>query len=214
MFMMSFFEIPHLSYGGRLVLLNSVLSSFPMFMMSFFEIPKSILRSLDFYRFRFFWQGNNDKKKYRLARWDMLCHPKDPRGLEINLRIKNKCLLSLLKVREDFLGCGIFTVRDGSQTRFWEDIWVGSNPLKDQFLSLYNIVHYPHKTVLSNGRDAFIWGLHRHGQFSVRSMYHFLIDQGALFTGNFIWNLKIPLKIMIFLWYLHHVVILAKDSQG
>jgi hypothetical protein len=28
----------HLSYGGRLVLINSVLSSLPMFMMSFFEV--------------------------------------------------------------------------------------------------------------------------------------------------------------------------------
>jgi hypothetical protein len=29
-----------LSVGGRLVLLNSVLSSLPMFMLSFFEVPK------------------------------------------------------------------------------------------------------------------------------------------------------------------------------
>ncbi|WVZ64383.1 hypothetical protein U9M48_013904 [Paspalum notatum var. saurae] len=143
----------------------------------------------------------------------------------------------LPKVRENFLRCGTFTIRDGSRTRFWEDIWVESNPLKDQFLSLYNIVHYPHKAVanvfsqmpinitfrrslvedkliawhnllakiaigqLSNGRDAFTWGLHRHGHFCVRSMYHFLMDQ-----------LKIPLKIKIFLWYLHHGVILIKNN--
>jgi hypothetical protein len=29
-----------LSYGDRLVLINSVLTSLPMFMLSFFEIPK------------------------------------------------------------------------------------------------------------------------------------------------------------------------------
>jgi hypothetical protein len=39
----------HLSYGGRLVLLNSVLSSLPIFMMSFFEIPKGALKKLDQY---------------------------------------------------------------------------------------------------------------------------------------------------------------------
>jgi len=38
----------YLPYGGRLVLINSVLSSLPMFMMSFFEIPKGILEKLDF----------------------------------------------------------------------------------------------------------------------------------------------------------------------
>jgi hypothetical protein len=45
-----------LSSGGRLVLINSVLSSLPMFMMSFFRIPKGVLERLDYYRSRFFWQ--------------------------------------------------------------------------------------------------------------------------------------------------------------
>ena len=44
----------HLSYEGRLVPLNSVLSSLPMFMMSFFEIPKGVLKKLNHYRSRFF----------------------------------------------------------------------------------------------------------------------------------------------------------------
>jgi hypothetical protein len=43
-----------LVYGGRLVLLNSILSSLPMFMMSFFEIPKGVLKNLDHFRSRFF----------------------------------------------------------------------------------------------------------------------------------------------------------------
>jgi hypothetical protein len=29
-----------LSYGGRLILINIVLSSLPMFMLSFFEVPR------------------------------------------------------------------------------------------------------------------------------------------------------------------------------
>jgi hypothetical protein len=44
-----------LSYGDRLVLINSVLSSLAMFMLSFFEVPKEILHKLDYYRSRFFW---------------------------------------------------------------------------------------------------------------------------------------------------------------
>jgi hypothetical protein len=53
---------------GRLVLLNSVLSSLAMFMISFFVVPNGVLQKLDFYRSRFFWQGNDHKKKYRLAK--------------------------------------------------------------------------------------------------------------------------------------------------
>jgi hypothetical protein len=57
-----------LSSGGRLVLINSVFSSLPMFMMLFFEIPKGVLKKFDYYRSRFFWQCDEHKKKYRLAR--------------------------------------------------------------------------------------------------------------------------------------------------
>jgi hypothetical protein len=51
---LSCWKAKYLSYGGRLVLLNSVLSSLPMFMMSFFDVPKGVLKNLDHFRFRFF----------------------------------------------------------------------------------------------------------------------------------------------------------------
>jgi hypothetical protein len=38
------------SSGGRLVLINSVLSSLPMYMMSFFRVPKGVPEKLDYYR--------------------------------------------------------------------------------------------------------------------------------------------------------------------
>jgi hypothetical protein len=37
-----------LSYGDRLVLINSVLTSLPMFMLSFFDLPKGVRKRLDF----------------------------------------------------------------------------------------------------------------------------------------------------------------------
>jgi hypothetical protein len=86
-----------LLYGGRLVLINSVLSSLSMFILSFFEVPKEVLHKLDFYRSRFFWQGDShkNKKKYRLAKWGIICRPKDQGGLGVlNLEVQNKCLLS------------------------------------------------------------------------------------------------------------------------
>ncbi|WVZ96548.1 hypothetical protein U9M48_042176 [Paspalum notatum var. saurae] len=53
----------HLSIGGRLTLINSVLSSLPMYTMSFFDVPKGVIRKLDYFRSRFFWQGDEHKKK-------------------------------------------------------------------------------------------------------------------------------------------------------
>ena len=43
-----------LSYGDRLILINSVLTSLPMFMLSFFEVPIGVRKRLNFSRLRFF----------------------------------------------------------------------------------------------------------------------------------------------------------------
>ena len=51
----------NLSMGGRLVLLNSVLSSFPIFMISFFEVSKEVIKKLDYFCSRFYWQNDQHK---------------------------------------------------------------------------------------------------------------------------------------------------------
>jgi hypothetical protein len=84
-----------LSVGGRLVLINSILSSLAMFMFSFFEVPREVLKHLDQFRSRFFWEGGGLKKKYRLTKWSVLCTPKALGGLGIlDPRLQNRCLLS------------------------------------------------------------------------------------------------------------------------
>jgi hypothetical protein len=84
-----------LSYGDRLILINSVLTSMPMFMLSFLEIPVGVRKRLDYFRSRFFWQSDGHKKKYRLTKWNVICRPKDQGGLGVEvLELKNKSLLS------------------------------------------------------------------------------------------------------------------------
>ena len=69
-----------LSVGGRLVLINSVLSSLPMYMFSFFEVPRGVLKKIEYYRSRFFWQNDQHNKQGGL-------------GIQ-NLDLQNKCFLS------------------------------------------------------------------------------------------------------------------------
>ena len=161
-----------------------------MFMMSFFEIPKGVAEKLDHYRSRFFWQSTSDKHIYRLAKWDILCRPKDQGGLGIlNLQVQNKCLLAkwlvnllstvgtwqtllrnkylrtksltqvaakpndshfcrgLMHIKDEVIAKGSFEIKDGTNTRFWDDTWVADKPLKVKYPSLYNIVRDPHATV-------------------------------------------------------------------
>ena len=75
---LSTWKVKLLSYGGRLTLINSVLSNLSVYMLLFFfEIPKEVLKKLNFYRSRFFWQGDGHNRKYRLSKWNILCSPKE-----------------------------------------------------------------------------------------------------------------------------------------
>jgi hypothetical protein len=280
-----------LSYGDRLILINSVLTSLPMFMLSFLEIPKGVRKRLDFFRSRFFWQSTDTKKKYRLTKWSMVCRPKDQGGLGIEvLELKNKCLLSkwlsklltesglwqqiltnkylsnktlsqveakptdspfwkgLLMVKDEFFAHGSFSVGNGESVRFWEDVWLGDRPLAQQYPCLYSIVQRNHVTVanvlshtplnivfrrsltgnkwtrwlhlcqrlmsvsLSSSHDKFIWNLNSSGVFTVKSLYLHQMNDGLGGEHNYLWKLKIPLKIKIFMWFLNKKVILTKDN--
>jgi len=159
-------------------------------MMSFFEIPKGVHKKLDYFRSRFFWQSDDHKRKYRLAKWDILCQPKERGGLGIqNLELKNIASLSkwlyrllttdgtwqqilrnkylgtiplvqvqwkssdshfwasLMKAKSEFLRFRTFVIKNGSQVRFWEDIWLGNTPLRQQYPQLYNIARRKHDMV-------------------------------------------------------------------
>jgi hypothetical protein len=52
-----------------------------------------------------------------------------------------------MKVKNDFLKFGTFTIKDGSQIRFWEDKWLVNMPLRDQYPQLYNIARKKQDTV-------------------------------------------------------------------
>jgi hypothetical protein len=280
-----------LSYGDRLVLINSVLTSLPMFMLSFLEVPIGVRKRLDFYRSRFFWQSDENKKKYRLTKWNIVCRPKDQGGLGIEvLELKNKCLLSkwlfkllneegvwqellhnkylrnktlsavqskptdspfrkgLMRVKEEFFNRGFFKVGNGMSTRFWEDTWLGKTPLATQYPSLYNIVRHKNVTVahvlaqtplnisfrrmllgnrwtlwlqlcrklmtvnLNDEQDLFVWELTTNGKFTVKSMYEDLMSDNTPYLRKYLWKVKVPLKIKIFMWFLSNKVLLTKDN--
>ena len=63
-------------------------------MLSFFQVPKGFITWLDYFLSRFFWQGDSEKRKYHLAKWSVVCRPRDQGGLGIHdVEIKNRALL-------------------------------------------------------------------------------------------------------------------------
>jgi hypothetical protein len=159
-------------------------------MISLFLLPKGVLHKLDYYRSRFFWQRDSEKKKYQLAKWSVVCCPKDQGGLGIHdLSVKNATLLgkwlfklltedetwqtilkrkyigssalsqvlwkpddshfwaSRMATKKNFFGLGTFSIKDGSEIRFWKDKWLGATSLCEQYLVLYSIVRHKGDTI-------------------------------------------------------------------
>jgi hypothetical protein len=65
---------------------------------------------------------------------------------------------------------------------------------------------------LSDEPDKFIWNLTTSGKFSVKSLYADYMNGHTVFLRKYIWKLKVPLKIRIFMWFLHRKVLLTKDN--
>lgn len=62
----------YLFLGRRLKLIKSVLDGLPTYMMSLFPIPKSIEKKINQLRRSFIWQGNEEKRRYKLVKWNIL----------------------------------------------------------------------------------------------------------------------------------------------
>jgi len=83
-----------LSIAGRIILINSSLSSTFIYHMSMYQLPKNITDALDKQRRIFLWQSNGPKKKYHLIKWTVVCKTKCRGGLGIkNIRKMNISLL-------------------------------------------------------------------------------------------------------------------------
>lgn len=85
-----------ISYGGKLSLLNSVITSLVIFALCTLRLPTKIIELLDKIRRKCLWTKKTDQgdKCNSLASWDMVCKPKDCGGLGvIDLRIQGDALL-------------------------------------------------------------------------------------------------------------------------
>lgn len=113
----------YLSRGGRLTLISSVLNALPTYMVSIFPAPAWVIQRLDTISRTFFWQGNEDKRKYHLVKWEELITSKKTGGGGIrNLRCHNQSLMMkwLWKFASDdnFLWKEVVAVKYGMEDKW------------------------------------------------------------------------------------------------
>ncbi|SPT17260.1 unnamed protein product [Triticum aestivum] len=65
---------------------------------------------------------------------------------------------------------------------------------------------------LSQHPDELRWKLTKSGVFTVKSMYIDVINSSSIPTSKHVWAVKVPLKIKVFMWFVHKQVILTKDN--
>jgi hypothetical protein len=65
---------------------------------------------------------------------------------------------------------------------------------------------------LTTQQDVFVWKLTTSGLFTVKSLYLDFMNDHTKFLRKYIWKIEVPLKIRIFMWFLHKKVLLAKDN--
>lgn len=80
--------------SGKVCPINAFLSPLPMFMMGFYRFREGIHAGLDKHRSTFYWNSTENKKKYMLVSWKLMCRPKSKGGLGfIDTSLMNKCLI-------------------------------------------------------------------------------------------------------------------------
>ena len=91
-----------LSYGGRLVLLKSVLTALLVYALSFFKAPSGIISAIESIFNKKFWGGSEDNKKISWIAWSSVCLRKEYGGLgvrklhEFNSALLGKCCWRML----------------------------------------------------------------------------------------------------------------------
>jgi hypothetical protein len=180
----------YVSFGGRIVLVNAVLSAIPIFYLSFLKMPAKVWKEVVKIQRKFLWGGLSKKNKTCWVKWEDVCKPKKEGGLGVrDLRLVNASLLAkwrwkllcnnndmwkdvvIAKYGREVMGkpyqgldvyprhssrwwmdiCNLdkdngwfFSAVErkigrGDETKFWEELWVGNQPLCDRFPRLYSI---------------------------------------------------------------------------
>uniref|UniRef100_A0A803QQM3 Reverse transcriptase domain-containing protein n=1 Tax=Cannabis sativa TaxID=3483 RepID=A0A803QQM3_CANSA len=114
-----------LSRGGRLTLIQSVLSSLPIYFLSLFKAPKVVLKELEKMMRDFFWEGGDLAGGDHLVAWDEVCKPRAEGGLAIGrLEMRNKGLLMKwlwrFPLESNSLWHKVIKSRYGRADNFWD----------------------------------------------------------------------------------------------
>ncbi|PWA63752.1 reverse transcriptase domain, Reverse transcriptase zinc-binding domain protein [Artemisia annua] len=146
-----------LSFGGRLLLIKSVMSNLPVYFFSLYRAPCKVIKYLDRIRMNFFWGGSLEDRKISWISWKDITAPLKEGGVGIGSL--DACNISLLAkwwwrwktedlalwkqvihaIHGPIEGETISKVGKGDSVNFWKDDWLGDFNLASMFPRLYTL---------------------------------------------------------------------------
>jgi hypothetical protein len=178
-----------LSLGGRVTLLNAVLSSIPLYWLSFYRMPRQIMSKIDRIRRRFLWSGTS-RKRLPLIAWCQVCRGKDQGGLG---------LLNLHNINRAFLAKWLMRFYDDEVTGTWKHILMAKYGLKGdvgtpshfwkEAMKENILIEIGTSWQVGNGCSVRFWDDRWIGQISLSAiypnLYHIAYDKNILVSQVF-----------------------------
>ncbi|GKV02024.1 hypothetical protein SLEP1_g14511 [Rubroshorea leprosula] len=215
-----------LSFGGRIVLLNAILSSILVYFFSTMRAPKKVSNLLALIQRRFLWGGKEGYRKIAWVSWEKVCRSRKEGGLGVkdldrfNMALLGKWRWRLVVEKEALWNrvveakYGVHKKRDweGKNVKhncsyWWKAVWkldkeVGHNE---------GWVYKGLVKSVGEGNDTFFW---KEGKTTgVGSMIRMDLTQQNLLTPvkyqyrgaginsiQQVWNPMVPLKVSAFVW--------------
>ncbi|XP_058760640.1 uncharacterized protein LOC131633987 [Vicia villosa] len=148
-----------LSIGGRVTLLNSVVSNIPSYQLSFYKVPSKVVKDIRAIQRKFLWQGIKDKRcvAWRAiwsgvmnVRYSNLRTRLWSRGVE-SYDLKDsfwwRDLVALCDNPRGILNNISVKIGNGNVTSFWNSRWIGSICLAELYPMLYQETIFKSATV-------------------------------------------------------------------
>lgn len=70
-----------ISFGGRICLIKSILTSIPLYFLSFYKAPVGVVKACHRIMRNFLWGGSEDTSKIAWVNWEQVCSAKGHGGL-------------------------------------------------------------------------------------------------------------------------------------
>ena len=183
----------HLSYAGRLQLIQSVLTSIYSFWSQHFLLPMKVMKKINQLCSAFFWHGNSDHAKGARVKWDTICQPKAEGGLGLK-QVKEWNVAILLK------NIWIILTKAGS---LWV-AWLKQYILKNDNYWDYQATQTTHwglrKLLKLKDKARKVFGELK-GDFKVNTVWQALRDKHPkVFWHRFVWYTKHIPKHTLIAW--------------